>query len=366
MRLTGIRKIFLLGDLHLGIKNNSIEWIQIQKEFLLDFFLSKVDEDFDETRDILILEGDVFHSRESINVRVQNEALEIFKTLSNKFKRGVFIIVGNHDVYYKDKNEVNSLKSISLLSDNIHVFEKPEVLSLNQHNFLMLPWMERTEQLVDVIRENSVTCQYIVCHADVKGLRFNRWTKVEHGLDINDLKDYVKVYAGHIHHRQETGNVLYTGTPYQMDRGDRDNIKGFYVLDATGKQVIESFVPNTKSPMYKKYDMYQILEMSVDRIKEEFDNAFVDIMVSINIANKVSITRLLELISGSTHRKIEFFTYVEEKEAVASIDFNPEDKFNVIDIFKAYLKSKDYSKAYKMSLAKNFVDLHKKVKQNEI
>ena len=57
MKLTNIRKITLVGDLHLGIKNNSIEWIQIQKDFLLDFLINKVDEDFDEDRDILFLEG---------------------------------------------------------------------------------------------------------------------------------------------------------------------------------------------------------------------------------------------------------------------------------------------------------------------
>ena len=32
MKLNNVRKIFLVGDLHLGIKNNSIEWLQIQKD----------------------------------------------------------------------------------------------------------------------------------------------------------------------------------------------------------------------------------------------------------------------------------------------------------------------------------------------
>ena len=117
MKLQNIRKITLVGDLHLGIKNNSVEWLEIQREFLLDFLIKKVDEDFDEDRDILILEGDIFHSRESINVRIQNEALGIFKALANKFKRGIYIIVGNHDVYYKDKTEVNSLKPLNHLAD---------------------------------------------------------------------------------------------------------------------------------------------------------------------------------------------------------------------------------------------------------
>ena len=33
MKLNNINKIFLVGDLHLGIRNNSVEWADIQKDF---------------------------------------------------------------------------------------------------------------------------------------------------------------------------------------------------------------------------------------------------------------------------------------------------------------------------------------------
>ena len=54
MNLTNIRKITLVGDLHLGIRNNSVEWMNIQRDFLLDFLLTKVDEDFDDVVDVVI------------------------------------------------------------------------------------------------------------------------------------------------------------------------------------------------------------------------------------------------------------------------------------------------------------------------
>jgi DNA repair exonuclease SbcCD nuclease subunit len=159
MQLSNIRKIHLVGDLHLGIRNNSVEWLDIQKEFLTDFLIQKIDEDFDEARDILMLEGDIFHSRESINVRIQNEAFEIFKILSKKFKRGIYVIIGNHDVYYKDKTEVNSLKSLSHLAENIHVFESPELLTINgTHNFLMLPWIEDVTKLSNCVNDYRNIC----------------------------------------------------------------------------------------------------------------------------------------------------------------------------------------------------------------
>jgi hypothetical protein len=365
MKLNNIRKITLVGDLHLGIKNNSVEWLQIQKDFLLDFLISEVDKDFDEDRDVLFLEGDIFHSRESINVRIHDEALTIFKKLSEKFKRGIYIIIGNHDVYYKDRNVVHSLKAISHIADNIHVFENPEILTINgTQNFLMLPWVEDTNRINQIITDHQDLCEYIVCHADIKGLRFNKWTKVEHGVEVDMLTSYKRVYAGHIHHRQEFKNVLYTGTPYQMDRGDRDNQKGFYQLDLSGSNLIETFVLNTQSPTYKKFDIYELLEMPADQVISHFQNSFVDVMISVNFVNKFPVTRFLELISKSKHRKVEFFTYVDDiADDKTSVDFNPEDQFNVIDIFKSFIKSRDYSQTFKTDLARKFIEVHGLVKQ---
>jgi len=367
MKLQNIRKITLVGDLHLGIKNNSVEWLEIQREFLLDYLLTKVDEDFDEDRDILFLEGDIFHSRESINVRIQNEAFSIFKKLSDKFKRGIYIIVGNHDVYYKDKTEVNSLKSLSHLAENIHVFEKPEVLTINgSHNFLMLPWIEDAARLSSVVNDYRNICQYIVCHADIKGLRFNRWTEVEHGLEIDALLTYKRVYSGHIHHRQSIKNVLYTGTPYQMDRGDMGNAKGFYQLNLEASTIKEEFIENTKSPNFIKLDIMQVLEMTLDEIAKLFSNNFVDIMINVNFANKFSVTRFLEEVSQVPHRKIEFFTYVDQNQSESETDyeFNPEDGFNITDIFKMYVKSREYTQGFKSDLAKKFIEIHNAAKQN--
>lgn len=366
MKLQNIRKITLVGDLHLGIKNNSVEWLEIQREFLLDFLIKKVDEDFDEDRDILILEGDIFHSRESINVRIQNEALGIFKALANKFKRGIYIIVGNHDVYYKDKTEVNSLKSLNHLADNIYVFEKPDVLTVNgDHNFLMLPWIDDTVRLSSVVNDYRNICQYIVCHADIKGLRFNKWTEVEHGLEIDALSTYKRVYSGHIHHRQSIKNVLYTGTPYQMDRGDMGNVKGFYQLKIDSPQIEETFVENTVSPVFLKMDIMKALEMNLAELQEKFENNFVDLMINVNFANKFSVTRFLEEISKIRHRKIEFFTYVDQTQAEAEMnsEFNPEEGFNITDIFKMYVKSRDYTQGFKSDLAKKFIEVHNAVKQ---
>jgi hypothetical protein len=364
--LKDIRKIHLVGDLHLGIKNNSIEWLEIQKSFLLEDLIEKVDLDFDENRDILIFEGDIFHSRESVNIRIQNESFAIFAKLARKFKRGIYIILGNHDVYYKDKNTVNSVNALAYLSDNIKVFEKSEILQINgKHSFLMLPWVDDYTRLAGIIEDNRDDADYIICHADIKGLTLNKWAKVEHGIELSALTTFKKVYSGHIHIRQERDNLLYTGTPYQMDRGDRDNQKGHYVLDVTSDQIVETFLPNTKSPIFLKLDIFDVLELEVSEIERLFANNFVDIMISVNFASRLSITNFLEKIQNAGHRKIEFFTYVDNKadDQVAQVEFDLQDNFNINDIFSHYLKTQDYTESIKDELASKFLETLQKVRE---
>lgn len=370
MKLNNINKIFLVGDLHLGIRNNSVEWADIQKDFLLEVLPKTAQENgFNPDTDILILEGDIFHSRESINVRIQNDSMEIFEKLSKVFKRGVFIILGNHDVYYKDSNQVNSVRHLKHLADNIHVFESPEILTINDtENWLMLPWVEDTKTLGNYVADYANMCKRIVCHADIKGLKFNRWTKVEHGLEITALSQYDRVYSGHIHHRQEQGNILYTGTPYQMDRGDRGNTKGYYIIDAKDNYK-ETFVENLASPNYVKYDICELLDMNIEQLTGLLTNNFVDVMIEINLSNKIPISQFLSVLEQVKYRKIEFFTYTSDSSGAPtteiSLDLSSSDKFDAFEIFKTYLNSKQYTQSMKKDLVTKFFEIQERAKQEK-
>ena len=85
MTINGIRNIYLLGDLHIGVKNGSIEWFNIQRDFLIDWFINEIEKDgFDPDLDILMQAGDWKHVRESTNVRISNLSLDIFTKLSKR------------------------------------------------------------------------------------------------------------------------------------------------------------------------------------------------------------------------------------------------------------------------------------------
>jgi len=367
MKLDNIRKIFVLGDLHLGVRNNSIEWSDIQSDYLINHFIRAVHDDgFDPDRDILIQVGDWNHVRESTNVRIQHISYLVAKTFSEMFKRGVYFFVGNHDVYYKDRTDVHSLKGYDLMYPNFHIFEKPELLTINSHKVLILPWIEDSKELKRAALANR-SADYVFCHADIQGFNLNSVTKIEHGLAFEDLKDFKRIYSGHIHIRQEKGNVLYVGTPYEMDRGDRGNLKGFYVLDATGSNFSEKFIPNQVSPRHLKFDISTVLNMNPTEISEAFCNNYVDLFIESSFSSVFPLARFTEIVKDAGHRRLEFFSYSKElnkEKSTVELDSNYEyNIFNVLDDQVASLNLPEYKTAELKSRFKSIYDSLKNTKR---
>lgn len=367
MKLNNIRKIFLLGDLHLGVRSNSVEWANIQQEYLLNSFLKAVDkEGFDPERDILVQLGDWHHVRESTNVRILDFSLNVAETFTKKFKRGVYVILGNHDVYYKDRVDVHSLLGFNKIFKNFHVFQNPEEFILDKHRFLMLPWIESVEQIKAIVSLYSGKCDYIFCHADIKGVQLNKFTKLDHGLDQEDLLGYSKIYSGHIHIRQEAKNFIYTGTPYEMDRGDAGNSKGFYVLDLFGDKVKEKFIENEDSPRHIRLEMTDLLEMTTPQIKKIFNNNFIDISIETGLSKKVQFSVLTDRVKDFGHRRLEFYPYTLEQTVKKSeIEMGEDYEFNIFSILNERLDQLSFSKTKRDEVSKYFRDLYDKINDQQ-
>jgi hypothetical protein len=231
----------------------------------------------------------------------------------------------------------------------------------------MLPWVDDPVKMRNILADHLKFCQYVICHTDIVGFKYNKWVTIEKGLERESFAEYKRVYSGHIHIRQEKGNILYTGSPYQMDRGDIGNVRGFYRLTVDTPEIQEHFFRNSKSPIFLKYDVLDLLEMPKSAIIEQFSNNFVDVMINVKFANKFPVSRFLEEIAKSTRRRLEFFTYTdkEKTETTTKEEFDPDKEFNLFDIFKAYVKIKDYTSDFKKKIATKFVELHREVMEEQ-
>src|SRR6266403_710338 len=91
-------KLFLLGDIHLGIHQLKLDiYLDISKDYFFNFYFPILKEHYKKGDRLFIL-GDVFDNRSHLNLKVISYALDIFDWLEENDIQ-IDIILGNHDLY---------------------------------------------------------------------------------------------------------------------------------------------------------------------------------------------------------------------------------------------------------------------------
>lgn len=303
--MNNIRRIYTVTDLHFGIRNNSIVWKDMMVEFF-DWFISDIKKNgFDPEQDVLFILGDIFNSRESINLMILSSVIELFDKLEKEFKHGIHILVGNHDVYYIDNNDVTSVSIMDRMLGKVNGYYSPKNINISGKKCLMLPWITSFDEIHKILNEDD--SEYLFCHMDINEMKYASGTNIEKSVSKELLSKYKHVYSGHIHIRQTNGNVTYFGTPYQLDSGDSDNIKGYHYIDTTDDFKLH-FVENTISPKFKFLNIYKILNSSIAELKELIDNCYVDVVcdrTSYEMIDLISFRKKLTEL-GVNYIKMEF------------------------------------------------------------
>ena len=130
-----VNRIWILGDMHLGVRSNSLEWLQTQKDFYENQFIPTLKRDVKEG-DILVQVGDAFDNRQSINLRVLHYAVDLFERLGEILP--VHVICGNHDIWAKKSNDVSSIDSLKWIP-NVAVYKEPKELKWGGKKVLLMP-----------------------------------------------------------------------------------------------------------------------------------------------------------------------------------------------------------------------------------
>lgn len=335
-------RCWLITDTHLGIKNSSNEWIEIHREFFYDWFFPLVRKNYKEG-DILIHLGDLFDSRQSLNLKVLNMVIEIFEELSSIFPAGVHVICGNHDIYTKSTNDVNSLKSLKRIT-NIKIHESPISLSHGGKNLLLVPWVENKDEESEFLSKQN-NSDYVFCHTDFSGMKFNKWTKIEKGIDPEKVKKIKKIYSGHIHYSQKKGNIHLLGCPYQLNRSDADNPKGIFLLDLASGE--ETFFENEMSPKFIRAKYKWISERTDEEISQLISNNFVDILIESDDDPKDFIDSKTDIISRSRRFMVQPLFTTDEGLLVEGFDFDESRDFSLKDLLGKYVGSLSYDEKMK-------------------
>ena len=131
-------KLLLITDQHFGVRNDNKHFINHYKKFY-----SKVVIPFIKAHNIehIFCLGDTFDKRKSINFNSLDESKEMWFDPLKEMGVRMDMLVGNHDIYYKNTLRVNAPDELLGEYHNIHVITEPTNITYDGLDILCLPWI---------------------------------------------------------------------------------------------------------------------------------------------------------------------------------------------------------------------------------
>jgi DNA repair exonuclease SbcCD nuclease subunit len=180
--------------------------------------------------------GDVVDRRKFISYRI---ASDFRKRFINKFQElgiDLHIIIGNHDTYYKNTNEVNSMEEL-VGSDRFKIYTESKIVEFDETPILFVPWINVNNYDKSVKLLNTAKSDIIMGHLGISGFEMHRGQVSLDGHKKEMFRRFDTVFSGHFHHKSDDGQIYYLGTPYQITWSDYDDPKGFHIFDTETREL---------------------------------------------------------------------------------------------------------------------------------
>ena len=266
-------KIALINDTHWGARNDSPAFIDYFNRFYDEVFFPYLQENNIKT---VIHLGDVVDRRKFINHNTAHNFKLNFWDKIDLLNIDTHVIIGNHDTYYKNTNEINALQNLNI-SFNTKVYTSCETVNFDGLDILFIPWICDANMEDSLHNIDKSTAQIVMGHLEIKGFEMHKGHLNEQGLEKELFKRFEKVITGHFHKKSDDGHIYYLGCPYQIMWSDYNCPKGFHIFDTQTRELtripnplimFKKFVYNDKGEDYSKKDL------------SEYENTFVKLFVS--------------------------------------------------------------------------------------
>lgn len=196
----------------------------------------------------LILGGDLFHKRGSVDVKIFNMVYDIIHQNNDIVTH---ILRGNHD------SNTNSLKTESSIDTfnyipNVTVYSNPYVFKQGDTQLVFLPYGDEIDDMKNFINQSledeKPKTSILIAHLGVEGATQGRYShRLSGAFSYNDLHpEYFDfILLGHYHKRQmiaDNPNHFYGGSFMQHNFGDEGQDKGYHLIDTDKKTT--TFIPS--------------------------------------------------------------------------------------------------------------------------
>jgi len=271
-------KIALITDTHFGARNDNQAFAGYFKKFYDEVFFPYLDKH--NIQEVIHL-GDIVDRRKYINFVTARNLRECLLDPLNERNIRTSFIIGNHDTYYKNTNEVNSLRELGVEEQykSMRVVWEPEEREYDGLKIMLMPWIcsGNYEQCMEAVNETSA--QVLFGHLELKGFEMYRGAVNHDGFDAKVFDKFDFVGSGHFHHKSDHGNIHYLGNPYEITWSDYNDPRGFHIFDTETRDI--EYIRNPYRMFYKVH--YDDIDKSMEEVIAQdfsmYENTFVKLIV---------------------------------------------------------------------------------------
>ncbi len=291
----------LFGDLHLHnhkkSSNRLMDCIDV-----IDWIFNTA-----KTRGIkyILFGGDLLHERQKIDVLNYIKIFErfMFHMADKPFE--VYLLIGNHDMYHRERWDVNSVKPLSALP-GVHVIEEPKTINIGGVDVDFLPFTE--DPIGDIKKlKKTKNRDLLIAHMAVDGAYLNSMYGIQSDVIVEYDSEMFKVtptiftgwrqvFLSHYHCGQILAEgVEYIGSPLELSFGEAFQPK--HIIDLNLDTFEKEYIVNDFSPKHyiirkEEVEKYDIREKDFVRIVVDNISAVELVEMRKDLINKYKMASL--------------------------------------------------------------------------
>ena len=268
-------KVLLFSDIHLHPHKRSSQRLDDCLKALEWVFKTAIERKIKN----ILFGGDLFHDRQKIEIYTYQKVFESFLNFSKKNASQVYLLLGNHDLWYNDKTSISSVMPLSALP-NVHVIAEPSRIEIDGHNWDFIPYTHNPIETLEVFKKLHSMTEYALGHIALDGAILHGSqhadVTIEHDGDMVSISPslfdaYKHTFLGHYHAEQRVNKkVEYIGSPLQLSFGEAFQKKHIIILDQDENE--REYIENEFSPKH-------LIINYADREKYDLEGNYVQIKV---------------------------------------------------------------------------------------
>lgn len=304
-------KVAIITDTHYGCRRGSKLFQDYFELFYKNIFFPTLKEQGITT---VIHMGDAFDSRKSIDYQSLEWAKRVVFEPLRDYE--VHMIIGNHDCYYKNTNNVNSPNLLLKDYPNINTYSSTQTIQIGGVPMMVIPWIcaENYDQTLKEIKKTKAKISF--GHLELNGFYPYKGHTMEDGMDPEIFKKFDRVFSGHYHTRSNDGKIFYLGNPYEIYWNDVNDTRGFTIFDT---ETLEHTPINNPYKMFHNIYYEDTPHQLFDAT--EYENKIVKIIVRKKSDSK-AFEKFIDKLYASN---------VYELKIVENFEFNESEEFEALE-----------------------------------